>query len=96
MLPAIVDAVGDQVEVWLDSGISSGQDVIKAIALGAKGTLMGRAHLYGLGALGKTGVRKTLEIIANEMDLTMALCGYTDVSQINQEILIPGRYPISK
>ncbi|UCP11394.1 MULTISPECIES: alpha-hydroxy acid oxidase [unclassified Pseudomonas] len=93
MLPAIVDAVGNQVEVWLDSGIRSGQDVIKALALGAKGTLIGRAHLYGLGASGEKGVRQTLEIIAKEMDLTMALCGYTDISQINHNILLPGSYP---
>ncbi|MFJ4067747.1 L-lactate dehydrogenase [Pseudomonas sp. NPDC089996] len=93
MLPAIVDAVGNHIEVWLDSGIRSGQDVIKALALGAKGTLIGRAHLYGLGALGEQGVRQTLEIIAKEMDLSMALCGYTDVNQIDQDILLPGSYP---
>jgi len=93
MLPAIVDAVGDQIEVWLDSGIRSGQDVIKSLALGAKGTLIGRAHLYGLGALGEQGVRKALEIIGKEMDLTMALCGYTHISQINHDILLPGSYP---
>lgn len=93
VLPSIVDAVGDLVEVWLDSGIRSGQDVIKAIALGAKGTLLGRAHLYGLGALGEEGVKQTLDIIAKEMDLTMALCGYTDIAQINRTILMPGTYP---
>lgn len=93
VLPAIVEAVGDKIEVWLDSGIRSGQDVLKALALGAKGTLIGRAHLYGLGASGEQGVRQTLELIAKEMDRTMALCGYTDLGQITRDILLPGSYP---
>jgi len=91
-LPAIVDAVSSQVEIWLDSGIRSGQDVIKALALGATGTLIGRSYIYGLGAMGQAGVTKALEIIAKELDLTMAFCGLKDVRQVNQSILYPGSY----
>ena len=91
-LPAIVDAVGSQVEIWLDSGIRSGQDVIKALALGATGTMIGRSYIYGLGAMGKPGVTKALEIIANELDLTMAFCGLKDVRQVNKNILFPGSF----
>lgn len=94
MLPAIVEAIGDRMEVWLDSGIRSGQDVIKAVALGAKAVMLGRAHLYGLGAMGEAGVAKALEIIATEMDLTLALCGQTDVQKIDRSILHPGTYPL--
>lgn len=93
MLPAIAQAVGGQIDVWFDSGIRSGQDVIKSLALGAQGVMLGRAHLYGLGAMGEAGVTKALEIIATEMDLTLALCGYTDVQQIDHNILLPGSYP---
>ncbi|MCC5965290.1 MAG: alpha-hydroxy-acid oxidizing protein [Natronohydrobacter sp.] len=82
MLPAIIDAVGDKVEVHLDSGIRSGQDVLKALALGAKGTYIGRAFTYGLGAMGEKGVTKALEIIHKELDVTMALCGETDVKTL--------------
>lgn len=91
-LPAIVDAVGDQIEVQMDGGIRSGQDVIKAIALGAKGVYIGRPFLYGLGALGEAGVTKCLDIIRNELDLTMAFCGLTDIKKVDQRILIPGTY----
>jgi L-lactate dehydrogenase (cytochrome) len=91
-LPAIVDTVGSQVEIWLDSGVRSGQDVIKALALGATGTLIGRSYIYGLGAMGQTGVTKALEIIAKELDLTMAFCGVKDVRQVNRSILYPGSY----
>ena len=87
-----MNAVGSQVEIWLDSGIRSGQDVIKALALGATGTLIGRSYIYGLGAMGQTGVTKALEIIAKELDLTMAFCGLKDVRQVNQSILYPGSY----
>ncbi|MDP9044586.1 MAG: alpha-hydroxy-acid oxidizing protein [Pseudomonadota bacterium] len=87
-LPAIVDAVGDRIEVWMDGGIRSGQDVLKAVALGAKGTLIGRAFLYGLGALGEAGVTLALEIIAKELDLTMAFCGHTDIRQVDGKILL--------
>ncbi|AUL98922.1 alpha-hydroxy acid oxidase [Pseudothauera hydrothermalis] len=92
-LPAIVDAVGSRIEVWMDGGIRSGQDVLKAIALGARGTLIGRPFLYGLGALGEAGVSKCLELIYREMDITMAFCGHTDIRNVGREILVPGTYP---
>ncbi|MNJ99222.1 L-lactate dehydrogenase [cytochrome] [compost metagenome] len=91
-LPSIVEAVGDQIEVHMDGGIRSGQDVIKALALGAKGTYIGRSFLYGLGAMGEEGVTKCLKIIENELDLTMAFCGLTDVKKVDKNILIPGTY----
>ena len=91
-LPSIVQAVGKDIEVWLDSGIRSGQDVLKAIALGAKGTLIGRSYIYGLGAMGEAGVTKSLEIIANELDLTMAFCGLRDVKKVDSNILLKGSY----
>jgi len=87
-LPAIVAAVGQQIEVHMDGGIRSGQDVLKARALGARGTYIGRAFLYGLGALGEAGVTKALEIIHNELDLTMAFCGHTDIDQVDRAILL--------
>lgn len=86
-LPAIVDAVGERVEVWLDSGVRTGQDVLKAVALGARGTMIGRAFLYELAAAGEAGVHKSLEIIAAELDTTMALCGCTDIAAVGPEIL---------
>ena len=86
-LPAIVDAVGDKVEVWMDSGIRSGQDVLRAIALGAQGTLIGRAFLYGLGANGQAGVTQALEIIHKELDLTMGLCGQSKLRNVDASIL---------
>ncbi len=86
-LPGIVAAVGDDVEVWMDGGIRSGQDVFKALALGAKGTLIGRAYVYGLGALGEEGVTRCLEIISNELDLTMAFCGLNSVAEIDNQAL---------
>ena len=92
-LPAIADAVGSKIEVWMDGGIRSGQDVLKAVALGAKGTLIGRAFLYGLGAMGEAGVTRCLEIIRNELELTMAFCGHTDIRTVDREILLPGTYP---
>ncbi len=92
-LPPIVDAVADRLEVWMDGGIRSGQDVIKAWALGARGTMIGRPFLYGLGALGEAGVTKALEIIHRELDLTMAFCGHTQLSQVGQDILLPGTLP---
>ena len=91
-LPSIVEAVGDQIEVHMDGGIRSGQDVIKALALGAKGTYIGRSFLYGLGAMGEEGVTKCLKIIENELGLTMAFCGLTDVKKVDKQILIPGTY----
>ena len=87
LLPEIVAAVGDDIEVWMDGGIRSGQDMLKAVALGAQGTLLGRAFLYGLGAGGKQGVTKALEIIHKELDMTMALCGHRDIRNITRDIL---------
>jgi L-lactate dehydrogenase (cytochrome) len=92
-LPAIVDAVGDKIEVHMDGGIRSGQDVLKAVALGARGTYIGRAFLYGLGAMGEAGVRKALEILHRELDLTMALCGRTAISAVDRRVLLPGTFP---
>ncbi len=91
-LPAIADAVGSRTEVWLDSGIRSGQDVLKAWALGARGTLIGRSFLYGLGALGEAGVTRCLELIHNELDLTMAFCGHRSLHTVDRRILLPGSY----
>jgi L-lactate dehydrogenase (cytochrome) len=91
-LPAIVDAVGSEIEVHMDGGIRSGQDVLKARALGAKGTYIGRSFLYGLGAMGEAGVTKALEIIHKELDLTMAFCGRTDVNAVDKGILLPGTF----
>ena len=90
MLPVIVDAVGGDIEVHMDGGIRSGQDVLKALALGAKGTYIGRAFLYGLGAMGQAGVTTALEIIHKELDVTMALCGRRNVADLNGEnIFLP-------
>ena len=93
-LPAIVDAVGQNIEVHMDSGIRSGQDVLKAWALGARGTYIGRAFLWGLGAAGEAGVAKALQIIHKELDLTMAFCGHTRIGTVDKGILRPGTYPI--
>ncbi|MFB0915635.1 MAG: alpha-hydroxy acid oxidase [Burkholderiaceae bacterium] len=93
VLPRIVAAVGNDIEVHMDGGIRSGQDVLKAVALGAKGTYIGRAFLYGLGAMGQAGVTKTLEIMHKELDLTMAFCGHTQVSTVSRDILVPGTFP---
>ncbi|KCV81990.1 l-lactate dehydrogenase IldD [Actibacterium atlanticum] len=87
-LPEILDAVGDKVEVHLDSGIRSGQDVLKALAMGATGTYIGRAYIYGLGAMGEQGVTKALEIIHKELDTTMALCGRKSVQDLNRDVLL--------
>ena len=92
-LPSIASAVGTDIEVWMDGGIRSGQDVLKAWALGARGTLIGRAFLYGLGAMGEAGVTKALEIIHKELDLTMAFCGRTRIETVDQGILLPGTFP---
>ena len=92
-LPSIVQAVGSQIEVHMDGGIRSGQDVLKAIALGAKGTYIGRSMLYGLGAMGEAGVTKALEIIHNELSLSMAFCGRTQIAQVDSSILLPGTFP---
>ena len=92
-LPGIVEAVGDRIEVWMDGGIRSGQDVLKAVALGARGTLIGRPFLYGLGAMGEAGVSKCLQLIGNELDISMAFCGHTDIRNVGRDVLIPGTYP---
>ncbi|MES2401488.1 MAG: alpha-hydroxy acid oxidase [Pseudomonadota bacterium] len=92
-LPPIVEAVGDRMEVWMDGGIRSGQDVLKAWALGARGTMIGRAVVYGLGAMGEAGVSKALQIIHKELDVTMAFCGHTDIQKVDKSILLPGTYP---
>jgi len=87
-LPAIMDAVGDKIEVHLDSGIRSGQDVLKALSMGAKATYIGRAFVYGLGAMGEAGVTKTLEVIQKELDTSMGLCGRRDVHDLDRDILM--------
>ena len=87
MLPRIVDAVGDRIEVHMDGGIRSGQDVLKAVALGAKGTFIGRPFLYGLGAMGKEGVSLALEIIRKELDISMALCGKRDIKTVDRSVI---------
>ncbi len=92
-LPAIVQAVGSQIEVHMDGGIRSGQDVLKARALGAQAVYIGRATAYGLGAMGEAGVSKALEIIHKELDITMAFCGHTDINTVDRSILLPGTYP---
>ncbi|UXN04805.1 alpha-hydroxy acid oxidase [Bartonella sp. HY406] len=87
ILPEIINAVGSKIEVHLDGGIRSGQDVLKALALGAKGTYIGRPFLYGLGANGKQGVRQVLDIIAKELDITMALCGKQKVTDLDESVI---------
>ena len=92
-LPDIVQAVGSRTEVWLDSGIRSGQDMLKAWAMGARGFMTGRAFLYGLGAYGEDGVRRALEIMYNEMDITMAFTGHRNLYDVDKNILVEGTYP---
>jgi len=87
-LAPIVDAVGDKIEVHFDGGIRSGQDVLKALSLGARGTYIGRAFLYGLGAMGQEGVTKALEIIRKELDITLAFCGKRDIADLGRDVLI--------
>ena len=94
-LPAIVAEVGDKTEVWMDGGIRSGQDVLKAWALGARGTMIGRAMVYGLGAMGEEGVSKALAILHKELDVTMAFCGHTQLRNVGREILVPGTFPVA-
>ncbi|PPB82598.1 L-lactate dehydrogenase (cytochrome) [Albidovulum inexpectatum] len=90
MLRPIVDAVGNKTEVWMDSGIRSGQDVLKAVAMGARGVMIGRAYVYGLGAMGEAGVTRALEIIHKELDTTMALCGERRVTELGRHnLLVP-------
>lgn len=87
VLPEIVDAVGSQIEIHLDGGVRSGQDVLRARALGAQAVYIGRPFLYGLGAMGQAGVTKALQLIHHELDVTMALCGHRDIEQVNREII---------
>lgn len=96
VLPSIVDALSNtSTEVFIDSGIRSGQDLLKAVALGAKGGMIGRAYLYGLGANGEAGVTKTLEMIRNEFETSMAFCGETEVDKVGRHILVPTTIPNS-
>lgn len=95
-LPAIVDAVGDRMEVWFDGGIRGGQDVLRAWALGAKGTLIGRAYIYGLGAYGQAGVKRSLEIIHKELDISMAFCGHTQLHHVGKDILVAHTCPLAQ
>jgi L-lactate dehydrogenase (cytochrome) len=88
VLPSIMQAVGGEIEVMLDSGIRSGQDVLKAIALGASGTMIGRAYIYGLGAMGQQGVTMALDVIRKELDTTMALCGRRTIDELDRDILL--------
>ena len=93
MLPAIAAAVGGRTEVWMDGGIRSGQDVLKALALGAKGVMIGRAFVYGLGAMGEAGVAKALQVIHKELDTSMALCGETKVTSLGRHnVLLPSDF----
>ncbi|MCB2093048.1 MAG: alpha-hydroxy-acid oxidizing protein [Rhodobacteraceae bacterium] len=90
MLPRIVDEVGGKTEIWMDGGIRSGQDVLKAIALGAKGVMIGRSYVYGLGAMGEAGVTKALELLHKELETSMALCGDIDIASLGrQTVLLP-------
>lgn len=89
MLPEIIRAVGNNTSVWVDGGIRSGQDILKAIALGAESTLIGRPYLYGLGALGEAGVTKCLQIIQKELEISMALCGHTNIDNVTKDIILP-------
>ncbi len=93
-LPDVVQAAGSQTEVWLDSGITTGQDILRAWALGARGVMIGRAFLYGLGAYGEDGVRRALEILYKEMDLTMAFTGCRNLQEVTRDILVNGTYPV--
>jgi L-lactate dehydrogenase (cytochrome) len=92
-LPGIAEAAGRDIEVWMDGGIRSGQDVLKARALGARGTMIGRSFLYGLGAHGEQGVTRALQIIQKELETTMAFCGHTQIDTVDRSILLPGTYP---
>ena len=87
-LPGVIDAVGDRMEVYFDSGIRSGQDILKALALGADGVMVGRSWVYGLGAMGGPGVTKALEVLHKELDTTMALCGHRDINRVDKDILL--------
>lgn len=89
-LPGIVHAAGDKIEVWMDGGIRSGQDILRARALGARGTMIGRSFLYALGAMGEEGVSRCLQLLANELDISMGFCGRTDINEVDRSILLNG------
>ncbi|MYN13402.1 L-lactate dehydrogenase [Pusillimonas sp. TS35] len=89
-LPAVVQAAGKDIEVFVDGGIRSGQDILRAVALGARGTMIGRAFLYSLGAMGQPGVQRCLQMLANELDVSMAFCGHTDIRKVDRSILVNG------
>jgi L-lactate dehydrogenase (cytochrome) len=91
MLPQIADAVGKDIEIMFDGGVRSGQDIMRALALGAKSCMIGRAYVYGLGAAGQAGVARALDILRNELDVTMALCGVSKVSEIGPQVIVGGR-----
>jgi L-lactate dehydrogenase (cytochrome) len=91
MLPQIADAVGKDIEIMFDGGVRSGQDIMRALALGAKSCMIGRAYVYGLGAAGQAGVARAIEILRNELDVTMALCGVSKVSEIGPQVIVGGR-----
>jgi L-lactate dehydrogenase (cytochrome) len=86
-LPEIVDAIGSQMEIMFDGGIRSGQDVMRALALGAKSCMIGRAYIHGLGAFGGPGVAKAIDLIANELKVTMGLCGVNTIAEIDDHVL---------
>jgi L-lactate dehydrogenase (cytochrome) len=86
-LPKVVEAVGEEIEVMFDGGIRSGQDVVRALALGARSCMIGRSYIYGLGAGGEAGVARAIEILASELDVTMALCGVRNVRDINRSVI---------
>jgi len=88
VLPSIVRAVGGQTEIWLDSGIRSGQDMLKAVAMGAQGTMIGRAYIHGLGAMGEAGVTRALEVLHKEFDLSMAFCGGRTIADVGEDMLL--------
>ena len=88
MLPKIVDSVGSEIEVMFDGGIRSGQDLMRALALGARSCLFGRAYIFGLGAGGQAGVARAIEIIRKELDVTMALMGVRSVEEIDRRVLV--------
>ena len=97
ILPDILEAVKSDVEIHMDGGIRSGQDVLKAVAMGATGTYIGRSYIYGLGAAGEAGVKKALEIIHKELDMTMALCGHNNINDLStNNLLIPKDFQLSK
>ena len=86
-LPRVVDAVGSEIEVMFDSGVRTGSDMMRALALGARSCIVGRSYIYGLGAGGQAGVARAIEILHKELDVTMALCGVKSVAEINRDVL---------